>query len=104
MSATALLFLADVAFDGHMDWGGGGWWIVMALGMVIFWGLVIAGIVWLVREASGSRPHGGERHEGDPLALLDRRLAEGTISPDEYRERRAILTGTSSAGNRSDGM
>ena len=29
----------------------------------------------------------------DPLAVLDHRLADGTISPDEYRQRRDILTG-----------
>ena len=97
MSASAFLFLADVDFDGHMDWDGS-WWIVMALGMVIFWGLVIAGIVWLVRELAGPRHHVGERGESDPVALLDRRLADGSITPDEYRERRAILTGGSPPG------
>jgi putative membrane protein len=98
MSASALLSLADLDFDGHMDWDGG-WWIVMALGMVIFWGLVIAGIVWLVRELSDPRRQAGEQRESDPLALLDLRLAEGSITPDEYRERRAILTDGPSAAD-----
>lgn len=85
MSAT--LLLADV--DGHhMD---GGWWVVMAIGMVLFWGLVIAGLVWLVRELTGRHGHGSRQ---DPLKLLDRRLAEGTISPEDYRERREILRGS----------
>lgn len=90
--STVLLLAQNDWGDGHMDWGGG-WWIVMVLGMVIFWGLVIVGIVWLVRELSGSHRHA--HHEPDALAVLDRRLADGSISPDEYRERRAILTGTS---------
>ena len=90
MTLTALLVLADN--DGHMDWDGG-WWIVMALGMVLFWGLVIGGIVWLVREVGGSHRH-AERPP-DAVELLDRRLAEGSITPDEYEERRAILTGAS---------
>lgn len=98
MSASAFLLLADVGFDGHMDWDGG-WWIVMALGMVIFWGLVIVGIAWLVRELAGPGRDAGKRQEGDPLVLLDRRLADGSITPDEYRERRAILTGGSHAGD-----
>jgi putative membrane protein len=92
MEPTSALigFAALIAdYDGHMDWDGG-WWIVMAIGMVLFWGLVILGIVWLVRELSGTRA----RSETDAVAILERRLAEGTISPEEYRERRAILTGS----------
>ena len=91
---AVLVPFADNDF-GHMgDWGAG-WWILMMLGMVAFWGLVIVGIVWLVRELAG-------RHERaattvGPLELLDRRLAEGQISPDEYEERRRILTGSAGA-------
>jgi len=69
-----------------------GWWILMTVGMALFWGLVILGLVWLVRELAGR----GGRLSRDPetLELLDRRLADGTISPEDYRERRAILTGS----------
>lgn len=92
MSATApLLLLADVDIDGHMDWDGG-WWIVMALGMIAFWGLLIFGIFWLVREVGSHRPHHVNLAASDPLAILDRRLAEGSVSPEEYRERREILS------------
>lgn len=89
MSAQAFLAFPLADLDGHMNWDGG-WWILMALGMVLFWGLVIAGIVWVVREV-GSHRHSTARP--DPLAVLDHRLADGTITPEEYRERRAILTG-----------
>lgn len=84
--AIATLLLAD--FDGHMDWGGG-WGIVMIVGMVLFWALLIAAVVWIVRELA-MRPHGDEE---DPLRLLDRRLADGTISPDDYAKRKVILSG-----------
>lgn len=84
--ADLALILADL--DGHhMD---GGWWLVMAVGMVLFWGLVLVGLVWLVRELAGRH---GLRPRQDPLELLDRRLAEGTISPEDYHERRKILRG-----------
>jgi putative membrane protein len=87
--ATLLLSLPLADFDGHMDWDGG-WSVVMVVGMVLFWALVIVGIIWLLRElrsstASRSKP------DDDPLRILDRRLADGLISPDDYRERRAIL-------------
>lgn len=85
MSAT--LLLADL--DGHHM--GDGWWVLMVLGMALFWGLVILGGIWLVREVVGRRGR-----EPDALELLDRRLADGTISPEDYRERRNILTGSPS--------
>ena len=92
------LVLADNGWgDHHMDMGDG-WWVVMALGMVLFWALAIVGIVWLVRELSGRGGRPGR--EPDALELLDRRLADGTISPDDYRERRAILTGSPPPGGR----
>ena len=78
-----------------MDWDDG-WWLMM-IGMVVFWALVVLGIVWLVREMSGRGGLGSHR-EPDALELLDRRLAEGTISPEDYHERRAILTGSSHPG------
>jgi putative membrane protein len=89
------LVLADEG-DHHMDWGEG-WWIVMVVGMVLFWGLVILGAVWLVRQLAGR----GGRLGGKPdaLELLDQRLADGTISPEDYRERREILEGRSPPGD-----
>jgi uncharacterized membrane protein len=69
---------------------GGGWWIVMVTGMVLFWAVVIFGVVWVARELSGSQRR--DRAQPDALAVLDRRLAEGTISTEEYLERRDTLT------------
>ena len=64
----------------------------MAVGMVLFWALIVLGIVWIVRELRGHQRPAREGAE-EPLAILDRRLADGTISVEEYRERRAILGG-----------
>jgi putative membrane protein len=93
MIATVVLPIAqgEWNWNGHMD---GGWWIVMMVGMVLFWALVIVGVVWVVRELGGSQRR--DRVAPDALAVLDRRLAEGAISTEEYRERRDVLTGSRS--------
>jgi hypothetical protein len=81
------LSLPAADFNGHMDWDEG-WSVVMVAGMVLVWALLIAGVVWAVRELARGR----SAPEADPLRTLERRLAEGSISADEYRELRAILT------------
>ena len=89
MNALSTLFplLADT-WDMH-DWGGG-WWVVMVLAMLLFWGLVIAGIVWVVRAATGDRAAAGTKGARE---ILDERLATGEISVEEYERRRALLVG-----------
>jgi putative membrane protein len=77
---------------------GGAGWMMMGLGMVLFWGLVIFGIVWIVRTVGGDDRRGSERHEAtherSPIEALDRSLAEGTIDVEDYTERRRVLTGS----------
>lgn len=86
----AVTLLADSGFGDHMDNWGAGWWILMMVLMVVFWGLVILGVVWLVRSlATGHHPQRGS----SAIEVLDSRLAHGEISPDEYRERRSVLEG-----------
>lgn len=92
--AWATLTLGDMGWGNHMsDWGAG-WWILMTFLMVVFWGLVIVGIVWLVRSLVGD-------HRGGATAIevLDHRLASGEISVAEYRQRRAGLSGGSPPEN-----
>jgi putative membrane protein len=90
-ASFSLLLFADTwgMHDGDV---GAGWMIVMMLGMVLFWGLVVLGAIWLLRELIGRGRHGAA---GDPLAILDRRLAEGQISVEEYEQRKKTLGSTS---------
>ena len=90
MVTNAISLLADVDW-GHMD---GGWWIVMMVGMVIFWGLVIGLGIWLVRGGMTSNRTGAQDRP-TPLETLDHRFAEGAITAEEYRERREVLRGSS---------
>jgi putative membrane protein len=75
-------------------WGmhdvGWGWWLVSAVAMFVVWTAVIYGVFWLVRDA-GRRPAGPERRDESAEAVLNRRLAAGEISLEEYdRVRRAL--------------
>jgi len=61
-----------------------------ALLMVLWWTLVVAGLVFLVR---------GLTHRPDPpgsssRGVLDERFAAGEITTEEYRERRKVLDGS----------
>ena len=63
----------------------------MMIGMGLFWLAVIVGAVWLLRDGFDHRQH---RPEATALAILDRRFAEGAVSPEEYRQRKDVLTRT----------
>lgn len=66
-------------------WGG---WLVMAIGMIAFWGLVVWAVVVLFRDTKsdpGRHPH------HDPLEILDARFARGEIDETEYRGRADVL-------------
>ncbi len=65
-------------WDSMQDW----WW-VMALGMTIFWGLVIWAVVRVMSD----------RREQSPDDILRRRLAAGEITDDEYQRLRSMLRG-----------
>lgn len=87
---AAILILGHMGWGDHMDNWGAGWWILMTVLMVAFWGLVIFGIVWSVRSLGGGHY---SAHGRSAIEVLDHRLASGEISADEYRQRRAVLTG-----------
>lgn len=63
----------------------------MMIGMALVWGALSVGIVWLVRDASERRPR---PHDESALEILDRRLAEGALSVDEYHQHRDVLAGS----------
>lgn len=73
-------------------WIGGSWW--MGLGwifMILFWVLIILGVVALVRWLGMA---GGDRREAQrkaPLEILQERYARGEIERDEYEQKRRDL-------------
>ena len=71
---------------GFESWGwGGGMW----LGMVLFWGVIIAVIVLLARFlGSDAAARSGDK---TPLQILKERYARGDIDKDEYEQKKRDL-------------
>ena len=75
---------------GSGMWGGFGWMWLMPILMILFWGLVIWGIVALVRGSGGSR--GSDSSKADSaLEVLKKRYARGEIDKEEYEEKKKDL-------------
>jgi putative membrane protein len=64
-------------------------WVWMASMTVLFWVVVIVGIVFLVRNTRDHRDRRSTAHE-----ILDERFARGEISVEEYEQRRKVLQRT----------
>lgn len=73
-----------------LSWWG---WLGMTAMMVIFWGLVILGLVALVRyyNPSGTRQTPYDQRSTTPESILAERFAGGEIDEQEYRRKREIL-------------
>ena len=64
-----------------MSWAWGAWGLGMMVMMLVFWGLVITGIVLAIRWLAGQ----GEKSRSDrALDILRERYARGEINKDEF--------------------
>lgn len=75
------------------NWGSGGWlwWPLGMVFMVIFWVLIVAGIVLLVRWLWTVGQPGGSSRTDSALDILKKRYARGEITKAEYDERKRDL-------------
>ena len=73
-------------YDHDMGWWG---YAGLGIGMVLFWALIIAGIVALVIFVSGDRQT--RQPPPSPEQILAGRFAQGEIDETEYRDRLAVL-------------
>ena len=89
-----------------MMWNGG-WsgvdWVLMGVGMLVFWTIVVAVVLWLVanrrRADSKAAPPSAPAAAGprgsagvDARTILDQRLARGDLTSEDYQARRDLLT------------
>jgi putative membrane protein len=76
--------------DGHMmgdwDWNGG-WWSIMPIMMVVFWGGVIAVAVWGIRQFARGRDGGRS-----PVDIARERYAKGEVTAEEFERLRRDLS------------
>ncbi len=68
---------------------GWGWMIFGGLHMLLFWALIILGIIALLKwlKAPGSK----DTYAKSPLHILQQRYARGEIDREEYEEKKAEL-------------
>lgn len=71
-----------------MMWGDG-YGMFGGFMMILFWGIIIAAIVFGVKWMSDSRGTSGNRR--DPLEILRERFASGEIDEEEFDRRRKAL-------------
>jgi putative membrane protein len=74
---------------GMSGWG----YAFMGIGMVLFWGLIVFGVVALVRHLgrTGQYPGGVTAVCPSAQRLLDERFARGEIDVEEYQHRSGVL-------------
>jgi Predicted membrane protein len=68
--------------DGHWGWGWG-------MGMVLFWILIVAGIIVLVKWIAGQKS--ASLPEDSALDIIKRRYAKGEISREDFERMKKDL-------------
>jgi putative membrane protein len=75
----------------HEPMNAGGW-VLMVVGEIVIWGLIIAFVIWLLRNRDARQDDRDTAPPRSAREILDRRLASGEIDSDEYERLRRTLS------------
>jgi putative membrane protein len=75
----------DYGMGPGMMWGWGMGWILM----IIFWGLVVVGLIFLIRYLIGATR--GTNGKESALDILKKRYARGEINKEEFEQKKKDL-------------
>jgi putative membrane protein len=92
LAPTEKVKVINVMWGYGLGWGS---WLIMGLSMLLFWALIILGIIALVRFLVGPRDrrHSTGSVQSSAEQVLAERFARGEIDEEEYRQRREVLRG-----------
>lgn len=74
---------------GDYGWGWGD--MGMGLGMLLFWGLLVAAIILLVRNTWGTGAFSERKQEKSAIDILKERYARGEIEREEFEQKKHDL-------------
>ena len=96
-TVLGVLIVLAIILGSYGGWGmmgprtmygyGGGWY--MGIIMLVIWGLIIWGIIALIRHFSGTRHN--DSYNDSALEILKKRYAKGEISKEEFEEKKKAL-------------
>lgn len=72
--------------------GAGPWMWLGPIAMLLFWGLVIVGIVMALRTVWSHKSEGNAGSGSGAVDILDQRYARGEITREEYQRMREDLS------------
>jgi putative membrane protein len=76
----------DYGMGPGMMWG---WWGIGFIFMIMFWGLIILGLIFLIRWLAGVTKT--SKMEESALDILKKRYARGEINKEEFEQKKKDL-------------